>query len=724
VNARVSFSPDGKLIALGAMRQNRRRGSQRLQSTTIYLFDVLTGREVRQFRAADYAPTALVFSADGNRLAAASIGGESVVIWNPSTGGLVRRLHVPEDRRHWAEDTPVAFSADGRTLAAGAGRRIVLWDVATGKEVRWLSGHLGRVRCLAFSADGQSLLSGSDDATVLLWNLRPDGKLGRKGEKKRNRLPVVRVLTDDDIEKSRRHLAGSKKPRPLKAHVSTITTLQFSADSKSLLSGGLDGVMILREVNSNKERTRFLTNPVFGATLSHDGRLLASAEAGGRVRIWNTITGEELRSLPGHGKESISVTFSLDGKTLASGGSDGVVQFWRIADGRCVARLKALAAKVTALAFSPDGRSLAVAGLSTKNTRFGGPVTFMAPERIQLWDLATGTDRVLEAEGNHVTFLPDGHTLLASGRFTLMGRFEGAPVFIRMGEDSLYNATRITWWDLRNSKEKHRVERAGGMTAVSRDGSLAASCNGFEGHYGDLLWGTNRLGIGPERGVAVRLWENRSGKEVLPRTLGNATAIALSPDGRMLAWGNEQGTITLWDLTPPDALACYSGLPGEKDLEALWQDLGASPEKAFHAACTLIAARPTAWLRMRVIPVPLVDGKRLAKLIDDLDDDQFPAREAATAQLLKQGHAAEPALRKARDRKHNLESIRRIERVLETLTRRAPSPEEWRQVRVVAVLENIGSPEAMRVLRTLAAGEPEAAATREAQAALGRLRKR
>src|SRR3989442_13956904 len=69
--------------------------------------------------------------------------------------------------------TAVVFSPDGRTVVSGSlDRRIVLWNVSTAEAVGVLEGHSSYVYCLAFSPDGKLLASGSGDGTIKLWDVK------------------------------------------------------------------------------------------------------------------------------------------------------------------------------------------------------------------------------------------------------------------------------------------------------------------------------------------------------------------------------------------------------------------------------------------------------------------------------------------------------------------------------------------------------------------------
>jgi hypothetical protein len=128
-----------------------------------------------------------------------------------------------------------------------------------------------------------------------------------------------------------------------------------------------------------------------------------------------------------------------------------------------------------------------------------------------------------------------------------------------------------------------------------------------------------------------------------------------------------------------------------------------------------------AFMKERLRPVAAVDGKRLARLLADLDADEFAAREAASRELAQLGEGAETAIREALKGKPSAETKRRLDDLLEKLEHRALTPDELRGVRAVEALEHIGTPEARKLLEALADGAADARLTRDAKATLKRL---
>jgi hypothetical protein len=181
----------------------------------------------------------------------------------------------------------------------------------------------------------------------------------------------------------------------------------------------------------------------------------------------------------------------------------------------------------------------------------------------------------------------------------------------------------------------------------------------------------------------------------------------------------------LWDVT-----GARVGAPvpkaNERELAQWWTDLAAlDPKQAGAAAACFIRGsdKSIAFLQKRLHPTKAVDGKRLARLLADLDATSFKTRKKASRALGQLGDQAEPALRRALQGRPALEVLRRIEAVLDQIER-GPLPQETlRFLRAVEVLERVGTPAARRCLARLAKGAPAARQTRDATASLARLAK-
>jgi WD40 repeat protein len=580
----------------------------------------------------------------------------------------------------------LGYSPDGKFLAVGGKQELVIWNLDEGKAVSCLPYPQGNgvIPRFVFAPDGKTLAF-EGEVAILIWDVK------------------------------------TGQPRLLRpGHVGGVSSVAVAPNGKILASSALvDRKVGLWDTATGKPH-HFLqdNNQAFQwiqcCGFGPDGNyVMTGGASNGMVWMGEAITGKEIsrfvfEEMKGGSKvlQVVNFQISSDGKRLAAFALESALDFhfhlnvWDIATGKLLVQ-RSSAAEFPFWPTSNGGRRT-VLDFSPSFTPDGKALVMRRSQGLTIEETLTGRQlaRISGNLGTPVAFSHDGRLLAATYQHYPEGSSESQVKALILTETA-------------TGKEVLRI-------------SLAQ---------------VNPIGFSPDDRVlattdaeALNLWDTATGKllfrrpwalELLSRKEWSpAQSLAFMPNGRALATGMEDGTILVWDLECDS----WSTSPVEHDLnqktfDSLWIDLladdAARSYRAIHQL-TEASKQTVPFLRERLQAKTDSDLKTAARLIADLDSNEFTVRDMAAKKLAEMGLSAEPALRQALAGRPSAEVRHRAEALL-TAPRPIPAGSFLGELRAVWVLERIGTPAAREVLEKLAGGFPDVALTQDAKASLERL---
>jgi WD40 repeat protein/tRNA A-37 threonylcarbamoyl transferase component Bud32 len=530
----ITASQDGTAIVSSVIDAIRRQNSAEKKPPP-------PPRVFREHKGAVYA---VAVSPDGQRVA--SVGDDKrTLIWNsadvkplllkdidfsgakpPTRFPLIELRSGDSLPSHAAPVHSVAFSSDGQRLVTGGFDNVLrVWDVASGQLIKTLRGHAGQVRSCCFSPDGKRVLSGDHNGQVKLWNIDDYEEVKKIGERKRTFSGHSDGVLDASFSPDGQQIVTASRDRtaktwdarnsdkPLKTfeegHAFLASTVLFFPGGTKLLTAAVDGTTRIWDASAGTQLLRLNdTGRSAAAALSTDGKWIATGSNEKTAKLWNAVDGQLVRTFPVHRTEVTAIALSPDGKWLFTGEASGRCNVWKTASGEPAWSQLQHSRKITAAAFTPDGTRVLTASIDNS---------------VGQWDVAKGQELpklVLKHKS------PVSSLALVGGNHAITVCEEEKP---KNAGAEAKPIPKLYRWNIETAQLIEATEFTGGLlsfVAVAPGGqrALAISTNDRVGHLWDLS--AKREIFSPNGMNQPFLSVRESG--------GILWAAAFSPDGKQL----------------------------------------------------------------------------------------------------------------------------------------------------------------------------------------------
>jgi len=468
----------------------------------------------------------LVFTRDGNGIYTAGNDRKTKLSAGPdglpgaAAGSTVRKFEG-----HTEPVNAVALSVDGKSLVTGSNdKSVIVWDATTGKIQRVFQGHLKEVICVAIRPDGQQIASASEDGSIRLWPL-----------------------------------ATSDEQKSVTDATDNLWTVAYSPDGRTFATGGADRTIRVYDTNSGKLLTKLEGHKGAVTALAFlTPNLLATTSGDKTLKIWDIAAGTA-KVCSGH--TSAVLCTALGGPWIVTGGTDRSIRGWNATTGEAGFTWVGKSA-VCSVAVRKDGGRIAVGCasgdvilLETDGTKEPKVLSTSAAHAAGVASLAftSNGDRLASAGGDGVVRL---WNIGQNATPSQIAKFDQA---IKAGTSGTTPVTAVAF----SADDKFIV--GGGAEGVVRIWDVATSgeVRVLRAHSG---WVTGVAYAPDGRTVlscsvdkSARVFELPRSESSAPGHMGKALSIAVSRDGKYAATGSEDKTVKVWDLAAGREITTLSG---------------------------------------------------------------------------------------------------------------------------------------------------------------------
>ncbi|HUG70286.1 MAG TPA: c-type cytochrome domain-containing protein [Pirellulaceae bacterium] len=385
-----------------------------------------------------------------------------------------------------------------------------------GGPVQWqpLPPGVNPIYSIAISPDGQYAAAGRANQ-IFMYHVGSKREVGR--------------LTDPSLVDAASGKQGV-------AHLDLVQSLRFSPDSELLVSGGYRNVKFWQRArNAHKLDIAGIESPVKSIAVSPDGKWLAMAEEGGKLKLFEMSTGTLARTMDGHPGGATSVAFSTDSSKLVSGGQDKSLRVWNVADGQAAGSVETPAV-VTAVVFAAANVQIATAGADNIIR------VWALPDPQAAAALKAAADKAAGEEAAAVKVAADKTTAALAAAEKAKSETEEDKAAAEKANAEKTAADK-------DAADKAAVAKA----AAEKAAAPIMPLKELTGHAGPvtslaaILPTPTQIASGSQDGT-LRVWDVNGGNMVRQVNHGGPiTAIAVRPDGQRFASASSNNTTKLWD---------------------------------------------------------------------------------------------------------------------------------------------------------------------------------